>query len=129
MSMLTEEDAAFAFSRAWNRLEPDLFLTLLAPEARYASQWVFDELVGSTTIAEYLRGKMNVVKSHANNASACVRVEIGRANGRPCALMAQGISDEAKAAVLFDVGDGKVVRYDLCIPQVVGAEGTGLFPE
>ena len=129
MNVLTEEAAAIAFAKAWNRLEPDLFLTLLAPEARYASQWVFDELVGSTAIADYLREKMNTVKSSGNDASACVRVEIGRANGRPCALMTQGVSDEAKAAVLFDVGDGKVVRYDLCIPQVVGFQGTGLFPD
>jgi hypothetical protein len=46
MTALTEEKVVFAFAKAWNRLEPDGFLDSLAPDARYASQWVFDELVG-----------------------------------------------------------------------------------
>lgn len=41
---LSEKDAATAFARAWNRLDPEPFLTLLAPDAHYASQWVFEEL-------------------------------------------------------------------------------------
>ena len=44
MTTLTQEKVVFAFAKAWNRLEPDGFLELLAPDARYASQWVFDEL-------------------------------------------------------------------------------------
>ena len=41
---LTEKDAAIAYARAWNRLDPNDFLALLAGDARYASQWVFEEL-------------------------------------------------------------------------------------
>ncbi len=40
MTTLTEEKVVFAFAKAWNRLVPDGFLDLLAPDARYASQWV-----------------------------------------------------------------------------------------
>ena len=52
---LTEKDAAIAYARAWNRLDPNDFLALLAGDARYASQWVFEELEGLEAISSYLR--------------------------------------------------------------------------
>ena len=130
---LTEGDAVTAFAKAWNRLEPDRFLALLAPNARYASQWVFEELVGASAIADYLRGKMRTVRDHGiNNPDSRVRVEIGRTaygnGGRPCAFMTQGRDNAVQAAVLFEVSGDKVVRYDLCIPQILGAVRTGVFP-
>ena len=133
MADLTEEDVVFAFAKAWNRLEPDGFLALLAPEARYASQWVFEELVGVATISDYLRGKMRTVRAHSvNDPNSRVRVEVGRTacgeDGRPCAFMTQGHGNEVQAAVLFEISDGRVSRYDLCIPQIVGAVRTGVFP-
>ena len=133
MTDLTEEDVVFAFAKAWNRLEPDGFLALLAPEARYASQWVFEELVGVATISDYLRGKMRTVRAHSvNDPNSRVRVEVGRTacgeDGRPCAFMTQGHGNEVQAAVLFEISDGRVSRYDLCIPQIVGAVRTGVFP-
>ena len=133
MADVTEGNAVFAFAKAWNRLEPDDFLALLSPDARYASQWVFKELVGASAISEYLRGKMRTVRAHSvNSRTSCVRVEVGRTgpgqDGRPCAFMTQGYGDEVQAAVLFEVSSGRVSRYDLCIPQVVGAVRTGVFP-
>ena len=133
MTDVTEEDVVFAFAKAWNRLEPDGFLALLSPDARYASQWVFEELVGDSAIADYLRGKMRTVRAHSvNDPNSRVRVEVGRTacgeDGRPCAFMTQGRGNEVQAAVLFEVSDGKVSRYDLCIPQILGAVRTGVFP-
>jgi len=133
MADVTEEDVAFAFAKAWNRLEPDGFLALLSTDARYASQWVFEELVGVSAISDYLRGKMRTVRAHSvNDPTSRVRVEIGRTvqgnDGRPCAFMTQGNGDEVQAAVLFEVSGGRVSRYDLCIPQVIGAVRTGVFP-
>ena len=133
MNDVTEEDVVFAFAKAWNRLEPDGFLVLLSPDARYASQWVFEELVGDSAIADYLRGKMRTVRAHSvNDPNSRVRVEVGRTDqgegGRPCAFMTQGRGNEVQAAVLFEISDGKVSRYDLCIPQILGAVRTGVFP-
>lgn len=133
MTDVTEEEVVFAFAKAWNRLEPEGFLALLASDARYASQWVFEELVGSTAISDYLRGKMRTVRAHGvNDPSSRVRVEVGRTaqadGGRPCAFMTQGHGNEVQAAVLFEVCDGRVSRYDLCIPQILGAVRTGVFP-
>ena len=106
---LTEEKAAYIFARAWNRLNPEGFLALLAPDARYASQWVAEELVGAFAIAAYLRNKMAVVRDKArNDPSAEVRVEMGLTSegslGRPCAFMTQGQFEEVQAAVVFEVG-------------------------
>lgn len=60
---LTELAAATAFACAWNRLDPEAFLELLAPDAHYASQWVFDELDSRAAIAENLRAKMKTVRN------------------------------------------------------------------
>ncbi len=38
---LTEKDAAVTYVRGWNRLDCAEFLKSLAPNAHYASQWVF----------------------------------------------------------------------------------------
>lgn len=133
MTDVTEESAVFAFAKAWNRLEPDGFLALLSPDSRYTSQWVFEELVGVSAISEYLRGKMRTVRAHGvNDPNSRVRVEVGRTaqgeDGRPCAFMTQGHGDKVQAAVFFEISDGRVARYDLCIPQIVGAVRTGVYP-
>lgn len=133
MTTLTEEKVVFAFAKAWNRLEPDGFLDLLAPDARYTSQWVFEELVGAPAISDYLMGKMRSVRAHGvNDPNSRVRVEIGRTveglNGRPCAFMTQGNANEVQAAVIFEVSGDNVSRYDLCIPQLLGAVRTGVYP-
>ncbi|MDR3299270.1 MAG: hypothetical protein LBU43_04530 [Candidatus Accumulibacter sp.] len=112
----SEENAALAFVKAWNRLDPEEFLDLLAPDARYASQWVFEELAGAA-IANYLRGKMNTIrKNGTDNPDSRVRVEIGRTieGDRPCAIMTQG---DHQALVLFEIRNGKITRYDVCIPD------------
>ena len=133
MNELTEEDAVFAFAKAWNRLEPGGFLLLLAPDARYASQWVFEELVGADAIEAYLTKKMRTVRAHGvNNLNSPVRVEVGRTalgeSGRPCAFMTQGQGNAVQAAVVFEICDGQVSRYDLCIPKILGAVRTAVFP-
>lgn len=133
MSRLTEENAVVAFAEAWNRLEPDEFLALLSPDARYASQWVFEELVGAEAITDYLRTKMKTVRNHGiNDPNSRVRVEVGRTaedkDGRPCAFMMQGNGSAVQAAVVFEVSAGKILRYDLCIPQLLGAVRTGVYP-
>jgi hypothetical protein len=134
MNEFTEDDAVLAFASSWNRLDPDVFLRHLAPDARYASQWVFEELAGASAIGEYLRGKMRTVRAQGvNDPRLRVRVEIGRtatgADGRPCALMTQGESNAVQAVVVFAVSEGQVSRYDLCIPQLHHVTRTGLFPQ
>jgi hypothetical protein len=123
----TEEEAALAFAKAWNHLDPEGFLALLAPDARYASQWVFEELVG-TAIADYLRGKMDTIRQNGgSNPHSRVQVEIGRTvnDGRPCTVMTQGTT---QAIVLFEVRNGKIARYDLCMPELYDVVRSGIYP-
>lgn len=129
---LTEEVAAVAYATAWNLLNPEPFLELLSSNAGYASQWVFEEMKGAEAISNYLRGKMNTVRaSGAGDMSFRVQVEIGRTTrgtyDRPCALMTQG-SPEAKAVVLFEVKDGQIQRFDMCIPAFYAPVHTRVFP-
>lgn len=127
---LTEKDAAIAYARAWNRLDPNDFLALLAGDARYASQWVFEELEGLEAISSYLTQKIRAVKAHAaNNPNSKVRVEIGITKAgdvdRPCAYMKQGSNE---VVVIFTVKDGEISRYDSCIPQLYRPDKSNVYP-
>ena len=127
---LTEKEAAIAFARAWNRLDATEFLALLAPDAKYASQWVFEELQNKAAIESYLIAKLKAVKAHAvNDPQSKVRVEIGTTQAgevdRPCAYMKQGTNE---AVVLFSISNGMISRYDLCIPQLYRPDRSCVYP-
>lgn len=131
VTTLTEAIAAKAFARAWNRLDPAEFIELLDTDARYASQWVFEELVGREAITGYLIGKMRNAKAYAVNSSEHkVFSELGKTrknmSGRDCVFMAQGKKETVTAAVLFEVSDGHIKRYELCIPQLLDVARSGV---
>ncbi len=133
MRAFTEADAAREFARAWNRLDPADFLKRLMPEARYASQWVFEELAGKSAIADYLTAKMRTVKNHAlHNPDVKVFAELGKTTtgfiGRDCVFMAQGRKENVTAVVLFEVEGEMIKRYDLCIPELLGVVRSGIYP-
>jgi len=118
MRAFTEADAAREFARAWNRLDPADFLKRLMPEARYASQWVFEELAGKSAIADYLTAKMRTVKNHAlHNPDVKVFAELGKTTtgfiGRDCVFMAQGRKENLISKILQpDEANGQgVVRW------------------
>lgn len=127
-TVLTELDAATEYARAWNRLDCTVFLKLLAPDACYASQWVIEELKGKMAIGKYLKGKMNTVK----NSGSEVFAELGKTTtgfaGRDCVCLTQGTKEQVTAVVLFEVSSGLIKRYDLCIPELLGAVRTGIYP-
>jgi hypothetical protein len=126
---LTENDAAIAYARAWNTLDCSEFIKLLDENAHYASQWVFEELESKAAISDYLIGKMKTVK----NAGSKVYAELGKTRssfvGRDCVLLAQGNKEEIQAVVLFEVANNKITRYDLCIPELLNAKRTGVYPD
>ena len=133
MTTLTEAIAAKAFARAWNRLDPADFIALLDTDARYASPWVLEELVGRAAIADYLVGKMRNARAYAvNSPEHKVFAELGKTrknmSGRDCVFMAQGKKETVTAVVLFEVGDGHIKRYDLCIPQLLDVARSGIYP-
>jgi len=125
---LTEKDAAIAYARAWNRLDCSEFLKLLDKNVHYASQWVFEELESKVAISDYLIGKMETVK----NTGSKVYAELGNTRsgfaGRDCVFMAQGKKEEIQAVVIFEIANNKITRYDLCIPELLNVERTGVYP-
>lgn len=127
---LSELDAAISYARAWNRLDPEDFLTLLTEHSIYESQWVFDKLVGADAIGDYLRGKMRTVRVNSStDPSVKVRAEIGIARDmgadRSCAYLQQGAHG---VVLLFEVENGKIKRYDFCIPQLYRPDHSGVYP-
>jgi hypothetical protein len=127
---LTELTAATTFARAWNRFDPEPFLDLLAPDAHYASQWVFAELDSHKAIADYLRAKMKSVRNHAiNDPTQRPRAELTTCrDGRDCVAMTQGDQNEIKAVVVFTIAGDTIARYDMCIPELMGPQRSGVFP-
>jgi len=125
---LTEKDAATAYARAWNRLECTEFLELLAPDAIYESQWVFNELAGKDVIADYLIHKLEAVKNAGNKVFAELGITRLGSFGRDCVFIAQGKKEEVKAVVLFKVADDKIQRYDLCVPELYDVDRSGIYP-
>ena len=132
---LTEAMAATAYARACNRFDPSEFIELLAPDCRYASQWVFDELVGQNAIADYLIRKMQMLKAQSGqNRHAPVLVELGKTTqgvvNRDCVVRGRGLdtTDSLVAAVLFKVNAGKIIRYDLCVAKPLGIIRSGIYP-
>ena len=112
---LSELDAAIAYASAWNTLDRTRFVSLLAPNARYASQYVFDELVGRDAIAEYLCGKFQTVKSTGAKVKAVVSTATVSFPGKHCVLLIQG-SDNA--VVVFETRANNIFRFDLCITEL-----------
>lgn len=125
---LSEKDATIAFAKAWNRLNAIEFLELLDEDAHYASQWVFEELTSKDAIAEYLIEKIQTVKSSGSKVYA----ELGNTRsgfaGRDCVFMSQGKGMSIQAVALFAVANGRIRRCDLCIPELLDVERTGIYP-
>ncbi len=124
-TVLTEREAATAYARAWNRLDCGEYLHLLAEDACYASQWVFEELEGREAIEAYLVPKMATVKDSGSRVYA----ELGKTDtGRDCVLMAQDEKENIVATVLFEISGNKIQRYDMCMPEITGGTGNGVYP-
>lgn len=127
---LTEKDAAISYARAWNRLDPEDFLSLLTERTIYESQWIFEQLVGVEAISHYLRGKMRTVQQKsASDPSVKVRADIGTTQAghsdRVCTYIQQG---ENAVVIIFEVLDGKIERYDCCMPQLYSPDRSSVFP-
>lgn len=120
--------AATAYARAWNRLDCTEFLDLLAPEARYASQWVFEDMEGKAAIASYLVAKMETVRGSDTPVFAELAKTSAGLPCRDCVALAQGQKDVVKAAVLFEVVADHIDRFDLCMPELLRPIGSGHYP-
>jgi len=126
---LTEKDAAIAYAQAWNNLDCSNFLELLAEDARYASMYVCDELIGKDNIADYFIDKIEAVKNANSKVVADMGITRTGSAGRDCVCIFQGENKKTQAVVIFEVANNKIKRYDLCISELYDVELTGECPK
>lgn len=126
---LTEKDAAIAFAKAWNRLDCNEYLQLLADDCCYESQWVLSALEGKVAISEYLVSKMQTVKATRSTVRAMLTVTTAGCHpDRDCVVLSQGTSEKVHVVVVFRVADEKISRYDLCAPEFYMPQRTEVYP-
>jgi hypothetical protein len=117
------KQAAQLYIGAWDRLAFSDFFSALHVDCHYASQYVFEELESKDTIVDYLSGKIQTIKESGHKVKAKLATLITGASlntppGTPCVAMLQGNSPEIAAVVFFQVSDGKIDRFDLCMPEL-----------
>ncbi len=112
---LSELAAATAYAEAWNTLDCYTFARLLSPNAKYASQYVFDEIAGRDAIRDYLCAKFKAVKDTGGMVKAVVATATTSFPGKPCVLLIQNSTD---AVIVFETEEKHVRRLDLCITQI-----------
>lgn len=133
---LTKQDAARVYASAWNRLDASILETYLAENIRYSSQSVLTDMVGKSEVRDYLRGKMDTLRSSPENR---VFAELGETRmyagytvpPEHCVVLAQGDQENVLAVVLFEVENDKIGRISLC--SIAPTPGTafryGVYPE
>jgi len=89
---------------------------------------VIEELEDKEAITDYFVKKIEAVK--ADNADVYAELGITRAGyiGRDCVCLSQGDKEKIQAAVIFDIEGGKIKRYDLCVPELLEVERSGVYP-
>ena len=128
MRIISERDAAAAYAKAWNTGNGSSFLRLLDRKACYASQWVFEEMKGRRAIRKYFKTKLKTVKKGDSPVFAELGVSRIGDPGRDLVIMAQGDKESVQAVVLFEVKQNRIVRFDMCMPELYQAEGSGEYP-
>ena len=129
---LTERDAAVAWARTYNALDPSHIAPLLADDIRYASQWVlFEEIGNRPDFLEHLTSKLETIR----RSSCVVRAELAETRPypmylnppRPCVVVERNGNRES--TVLFEVEDHRITRIDMCaIPPPHSCVCSGEFP-
>ena len=124
----SQKAAAIAYAQIWNSGNYSAFIDLLDANCRYASQWVFQEMSSKEEIESYLTGKVDAVKKNGPK----VKAELGEIRAPDpddwCVLMYQGDTDEVTALVTFKTSNGKIARFDMCMPGLFSFKKTGKFP-
>jgi hypothetical protein len=126
---LTKWDALRAYARMMNHLSADHLEPFLADDFHYASQWVFEEITSKQAYLNYIRPKLEAIRT----SGAGVWAEIGELMeypSGPCLIMSQGSKDKLQATVLVEVEAGKIKRLDMCaVPPPQSARRTGEYPK
>ena len=125
---LTKVEALRAYARMMNRLDVGCIEPYLADDFCFASQMVLEELESKTEFLDYIRAKLETIRTSAFPVWA----ELGELltyPGGPCVIVAQGSKDDLQATVLAEVEGTRIKRLDVCIiPSPWSAKRTGEYP-
>ena len=132
---LTESDASRAYAKTINTLDTTPLMPLLADDACYVAQNVFDELKGKDEISDYLSETFKQSR-RSKDMNLFAELALTRAytfyakNGEPCVRLAVGDKDNAVAVVLFEIKDDRIQKIEFCtfIPDPSTVERTGEYP-
>ena len=122
------ERALCAYAEMMNTLDATKLEPYLAPDFHYASQWVFSEIPTKQDYLEYIRPKLEAIKSSANRVWAEM-AHLDREFPGPCVVLAQGDKDNLIALVLVMVENGMISRLDMCCaPSPHSAKRSAHYP-
>lgn len=132
---LTEFDASRAYAKTINTLDITPLMPLLADDACYVAQNVFDELKGKDEISDYLSETFKQSRQ-SEDMNLFAELALTRAytfyakNGEPCVRLAVGDKDNAVAVVLFEIKDDRIQKIEFCtfIPDPTSVARTGEYP-
>lgn len=126
--ILSKEDALRAYAKMIHHSSVEHLEPLLADNFNYASQWVLQEITSKQQYLDYIRPKLESIKSSGTRVWA----ELGELDTYPqgpCLVVAQGEKDNLVATVLVEVAGDKIQRFDMCqIPPPQSARRTGEYP-
>lgn len=127
--MLTPTDALRAYAKMMNTLSVDALEPILDDNFVYESQAVFTALESKQDFLDYMRPKLDTVKS----SNAVVFAEMGMVDAygcyQPCVVLAQHRKDNLLALVIAEVKGNRLARLDLClVPTPDCAERSGEYP-
>jgi len=121
------KDAAILYATCWNQIIFADWFENLSDDCTYSSQYVFESLNGREKIIEYLSGKIDTIKKSGHRVKAKLATlkhgaSLNPPPGTPCVAMYQGDSEDISAIVFFEVKNGKIFKYDLCMPELYTVE-------
>lgn len=126
---LTKEDALKAYAAMMNTLDASHIQNILADDFHYASQWVFSEIESKQAYLDYIRPKLEAVRSSGKRVWAEM-AELEREIPGPCVVLSQDRQDNLVSLILAVVKNGKVTRFDMCgAPSPHDAIRSGIYPK
>ena len=126
--MLDIETALRAYASMMNALDSSKLEPLLSDDFHYASQMVLAEIESKQEYLEYIKPKLEVVRSSGTKVWAEMAMLTHSFPG-PCVVLAQGDKENLVALVLAKVKGERIERIDMCIvPTPQSAKRSGEYP-
>ena len=120
--------ACRAYAKMMNTLDFSHLEPWLDDNLNYTSQWVFDEMNGKAHYSEYMRNKLETIKTKGERVWA----EIGHTHAFSagyCVILAQGEETNLHATLLITMNESKIQKMAMCcVPSPYDCQRIGERP-